>query len=332
MRRKTERGLGRRLFIGTLASAAAIAIAPSGASAVEISNTFDASAQSWRTFAEADCNAGFTPATHIASGGNPGGMISGADSDPNDFCSWYFISPSLAGNQVGNYGGTVSFDLLTTTPASAEIQIGLVGESGALFKQTGAAPAEDTWVSSSFLISETAPGGWIWINEDSSVQRPATRADFFDVLGSFGFIQILGDFIPSSTGGFTRLDNFVLTDGPVADTDGDGVTNSADQCPLEVGPASNNGCPEEEPPPTDSDGDGVVDSEDACPSEAGPASNAGCPEEEPGKTEACKEAERKLERAKAKLKKLKQKDASKKKIKKAKKKVKKAKQAVAEEC
>ncbi len=63
---------------------------------------------------------------------------------------------------------------------------------------------------------------------------------------------------------------------PALDDDGDSVPNGHDRCPLEPGPAENEGCPD-----TDSDGDGVVDREDACPQEAGVASQRGCPEPKP---------------------------------------------------
>ena len=60
------------------------------------------------------------------------------------------------------------------------------------------------------------------------------------------------------------------TPPPPADSDGDGVPDSSDQCPTQDGPASNHGCPVA---PADSDGDGVPDSSDQCPTQDGPASN-----------------------------------------------------------
>lgn len=59
------------------------------------------------------------------------------------------------------------------------------------------------------------------------------------------------------------------------DRDGDGIEDSKDRCPDEVGSKSNNGCPEE-----DSDGDGIEDSKDNCPYEVGPKNNKGCPTED----------------------------------------------------
>ena len=57
---------------------------------------------------------------------------------------------------------------------------------------------------------------------------------------------------------------------PDLDDDHDGITNAKDECPLEPGPLSTNGCP-------DRDGDGVPDKVDNCPDTPGPASNQGCP-------------------------------------------------------
>jgi len=59
---------------------------------------------------------------------------------------------------------------------------------------------------------------------------------------------------------------------PVADTDGDGTSDSADHCPAIIG-APPDGCP-----PRDTDGDGILDGADACPSDPGPRARRGCPQ------------------------------------------------------
>ena len=89
------------------------------------------------------------------------------------------------------------------------------------------------------------------------------------------------------------------TDGP-ADSDGDGVLDSADNCRNEFGYADNAGCPYPDDPDRDgiradadlcpnqfapdspngcrdADDDGLDTSQDECPDEAGPSSNRGCP-------------------------------------------------------
>ena len=55
------------------------------------------------------------------------------------------------------------------------------------------------------------------------------------------------------------------------DQDNDGISDAADQCPTEAGPAATFGCP-------DTDLDGVADKVDECPDEAGPATTLGCPD------------------------------------------------------
>jgi len=68
---------------------------------------------------------------------------------------------------------------------------------------------------------------------------------------------------------------------PPPDTDGDGILDEQDACPMVKGVVSEDpkkhGCP----PPSDRDGDGIVDEQDACPDEPGvktddPTTN-GCP-------------------------------------------------------
>jgi outer membrane protein OmpA-like peptidoglycan-associated protein len=67
-------------------------------------------------------------------------------------------------------------------------------------------------------------------------------------------------------------DGFQDDDGcPDPDDDGDGVLDTVDSCPRQVGPAANHGCPD-----PDRDGDGVVDRLDNCPDEPGPPENFGC--------------------------------------------------------
>ena len=57
------------------------------------------------------------------------------------------------------------------------------------------------------------------------------------------------------------------------DTDGDGLPDNLDECPLVAGPIANNGCPW-----ADGDGDGVADKDDLCADVAGTIANSGCPE------------------------------------------------------
>jgi|GEM_PF-3366 len=55
-----------------------------------------------------------------------------------------------------------------------------------------------------------------------------------------------------------------------ADTDGDGIPDKDDACPAQAGPKIFNGCP-------DTDGDGIADKDDKCPTVAGLPKYNGCP-------------------------------------------------------
>jgi len=69
-------------------------------------------------------------------------------------------------------------------------------------------------------------------------------------------------------------DGFQDEDGcPDPDNDNDGIVDAMDACPNNPGPLENRGCPV-----LDRDGDGVPDDQDKCPNEAGPKENQGCPD------------------------------------------------------
>ena len=59
----------------------------------------------------------------------------------------------------------------------------------------------------------------------------------------------------------------------ILDTDGDGILDSVDACPLVPGKASAKGCP-------DADEDTIADDVDRCPKDAGPVEYQGCPDKD----------------------------------------------------
>jgi outer membrane protein OmpA-like peptidoglycan-associated protein len=67
-----------------------------------------------------------------------------------------------------------------------------------------------------------------------------------------------------------KVDTVAVVEKPL-DTDGDGIIDLDDACPLVAGLAQFNGCP-------DSDGDGVEDSKDDCPTVPGLVELNGCPD------------------------------------------------------
>jgi glucose/arabinose dehydrogenase len=81
--------------------------------------------------------------------------------------------------------------------------------------------------------------------------------------------------VPAATA--TLLPSVLPSDTPmqtvILDTDNDGFADGIDQCPVEAGSGTANGCPL---PPSDIDGDGVADEMDQCPAEAAPGTTSGC--------------------------------------------------------
>lgn len=57
------------------------------------------------------------------------------------------------------------------------------------------------------------------------------------------------------------------------DTDGDGILDNADACPMKPGKPSAQGCPDE-------DEDTLADDKDRCPKDAGPVEKQGCPDKD----------------------------------------------------
>lgn len=115
---------------------------------------------------------------------------------------------------------------------------------------------------------------------------------------AFGDLKDVRRNIQLGIGGHFQLVGAEAPKPPVVlDADGDGIEDSADQCPNQPGPASTLGCPDSDGDGVadkndkcpevagtsaymgcpDTDGDGIIDPDDKCPNEAGPASNDGCP-------------------------------------------------------
>ncbi|MFN8112101.1 MAG: thrombospondin type 3 repeat-containing protein [Solirubrobacterales bacterium] len=315
-------------FVVVLATALLV---PTGAMAANVLHTFNSDAQGWLAALDNSCSSptGHTPTYH-ASGGNPGGYISVTDNEspaPNpgdpDNCSAILAGPAAFSGQLrADYGGSISFDVIHPAGAEQSPTVVFVDSDGntLVYQGSFSPPAANTWTSNSYPL--TTANAYFAV--DGGEFAEATAAQVFDVLENLAQIQIGADLSTNSRGDATGFDNIQLSEPPSPlDSDGDGVTNAADQCPTVAGSAANNGCPV-----LDTDGDGVPDASDNCPTVAGPASNQGCPVEN---NEACDKAQAALDKAKAALKKAK-KNGSKKAIKKAKAKVKKAKAKVKKEC
>ena len=113
-------------------------------------------------------------------------------------------------------------------------------------------------------------------------QRRFSLEDYRDAWHhGIGFLFLPGDLEPpppdtDGDGLIDMEDDCPLVAGPIElrgcpDTDGDGVLDKNDDCPDVVGLAEFRGCP-------DTDGDGIMDKEDDCPEEAGKIATRGCPD------------------------------------------------------
>jgi OOP family OmpA-OmpF porin len=83
-----------------------------------------------------------------------------------------------------------------------------------------------------------------------------------------------GDGIPDSVDACPLVKGLIRYNGcPIPDSDGDGINDEEDSCPHVAGFAKYHGCPV-----PDRDGDGINDEDDKCPDVPGVSSNHGCPE------------------------------------------------------
>ena len=332
------------------------ALAPTTASAANLSSPFNASNEGWQVVNNNAANPS-TPVnpTFNATGGNPGGHISVTDAaaDPTATTNGHYyqlVAPaSWRTNLFSNYGGTLSLDFNESGGTFGPVIY--IHRTADLYLVVGFAPRSG-WGRYSVPLKEAEYWGLVEPSHPEYAVTP-TRGDFQYILSSVSAIKIEGDSV-AGTGDIGRFDNIEVKESP--DSDGDGVRDYADNCPSQAGAPSNGGCPPT-PPPVDSDGDEVADPSDNCPATSGPASNGGCPEPvvspptaggEPipaptaGDSKACTDARAMLAKAKRALKKAKeavddakgksQRAKAEEQLAKAKRKLKKAKAAVDEAC
>lgn len=116
-------------------------------------SSFDAHTEGWQTVGDA------TPATHVISGGNPGGYISATDQPTGIF--WYWKAPpTFLGNLSDAYNGTLSFDLKqssTSSQAGNQPDVILTGGNITLVYDTPYNPGTQ-WTSYQVDLNESA--GW----------------------------------------------------------------------------------------------------------------------------------------------------------------------------
>ncbi|HVU57797.1 MAG TPA: OmpA family protein [Puia sp.] len=109
--------------------------------------------------------------------------------------------------------------------------------------------------------------GEVFLLLHTQYRIPLTTTQAGHFFGSFGIAGIIGKKKKRSPVALTLPQRSSLS----KDTDGDGIADSLDACPLASGLQTFNGCP-------DTDGDGIPDKDDKCPLVRGLRSLQGCPE------------------------------------------------------
>jgi uncharacterized repeat protein (TIGR01451 family) len=169
------------------------------------SSTFDADADGWVTYADAD------DPVHAVSGGNPGGHICATDQNIGQ--TWYFQAPSeFHGDFSDAYGQVLTFDLKqsATTGQFDDPDVVLIGGTGVTLGYDTSYNPGATWTFYRVPLHESG-----WVNTGTS--QPATQGEMRSVLADLIALRIRGEFFASGvdTG---CLDNVKLYGPP------DGVT------------------------------------------------------------------------------------------------------------
>jgi laminin B (domain IV) len=140
-----------------------------------------------------------------ASGGHPGGCITGVDEALGE--TWYFHAPSTVTQQLpAAVNGAISFSLKQSGRLVSLIDddIVIVGPAGRLSYRFPTGPGTD-WKDFSVRLSASA--GWTW-----NWNMRATQAQLESVLSAPTRLEIRGEYVTGDDEG--SLDNFMLTAAP----------------------------------------------------------------------------------------------------------------------
>ena len=166
-----------------------------------VSHDFTESAQGWRISGDS----GTSDPIFSASGGHPGGCITGVDEALGE--TWYFHAPIAVLRQLpAAADGTISFSLKQSGTAISLIDddVVIIGPAGRLSYRFPTAPGTD-WTD--FSVRLSASEGWTW-----NWNARATQAQIESVLAAPTRLEIRGEYVTGDDEG--SLDNFVLTAAP----------------------------------------------------------------------------------------------------------------------
>jgi len=166
-----------------------------------VSHDFTESAQGWRISGDTESS----DPIFRASGGHPGGCITGVDDALGE--TWYFHAPITVLRQLpAAAGGTISFSLRQsgTIISLIDDDVVIIGPAGRLSYRFRTAPGTD-WTD--FSVRLAASEGWTW-----NWNARATQAQIESVLAAPTRLEIRGEYVTGEDEG--SLDNFVLTAAP----------------------------------------------------------------------------------------------------------------------
>ena len=162
-----------------------------------VSHDFIQSAQGWQIAGDT----GTVTPTFTASGGHPGGCITGVDEAIGE--TWYFRAPpSVLRELPAAASGTISYSLKQTGSQVSlfDDDVVIIGPAGRLSYRFPMAPGTE-WTDFSVRLLESE--GWTW-----NWNRRATQAQIDSVLAAPTGLDIRGEYVTGADEG--SLDNFVV--------------------------------------------------------------------------------------------------------------------------
>jgi laminin B (domain IV)/PEP-CTERM motif-containing protein len=174
-----------------LLAAAVFGVFGATAARADIVSTFDAGAEGWTAL---DAVGHDYTASWVSTGGNPGGFLSGNETDPNSGTG-YFIAPSAYnGNLTAYLGGTLSYQINVISGTAYYDDVDVMISNGA-----------DT----ASWSSHVNPVGQGWDTFTVQLNQTNFGSDIATILANVTSFKIRGEFIggPEEEG----LDNVSLT-------------------------------------------------------------------------------------------------------------------------
>jgi hypothetical protein len=166
-----------------------------------VRHDFTASAEGWSISGDTAT----IPDLFVATGGNPGGCITGTDQALGE--TWFFSAPdSVLRALPAAVNGTLRYELRQSGAMISldDDDVVIVGRAGRLSYRFPRAPGTD-WTA--FSVRLSAADGWMW-----NWNRPASQAQIEQVLSDPLRLDIRGEYVTGDDQAW--FDTFVLTAGP----------------------------------------------------------------------------------------------------------------------